>query len=137
MRIAGSVVSFLLALPWPLILFWSSDGCTVTFPSEGNAAKFTDKLQQKREQVKEIIVFLLPSLPAPSKTDLPTSAAHQRPRQAAVGLIMLLVAAMFSAQMLDVGRFGLFDDLTGLFGKGFAEELKDPSPVCVLWWAFK
>ena len=92
--------------------------------------------------MKEIIVFLLPSLPAPSKTDLPTSAApspHQRPRQAAMGFIMLLVAAMFSAQMFDVGRYGLFDDLTGLFGKGFAEELKDPADTYAregMWFLF-
>ena len=92
--------------------------------------------------MKEIIVFLLPSLPAPSKTDLPASSTlspYQRPRQRAVAVIMLLVAAMFSAQMFDVGRYGLFDDLTGLFGKGFKEELKDPEDTYAqegMWFLF-
>ena len=52
---------------------------------------------------------------------------------------MLLVAAMFSAQMFDVGRYGLFDDLTGLFGKGFKEELKDPEDTYAregMWFLF-
>jgi len=97
----------------------------VTFPPGGNPEKFTEMLQQKRGQMKEMIVFLLPSLPAPCKT-IASPSPHQRPRQTVVALIMLFIAAMFSAQMLDVGRYGLFDDFTGLFGGGFIDELKDP-----------
>ena len=129
MRVAGSVVSFFLALPWPLILCWPYNGCTVTFPPEGNPEKFTDMLQRKTRQVKEVIVFLLPSLPNSSKSELPTSATpspHQRPRQTAVMLIVLFIAANFSAQMMDAGRYGLFDDFAGLFSEGFKEELQDP-----------
>ena len=65
MRVAGAVISFLLALPWPLILLWPFSGCTVTFPSEGNGEKFTDMLRQKSRHVKEILASLLPSLPSP------------------------------------------------------------------------
>jgi len=112
--------------------FWLFHGpsfsdCKVTFPSEGNAEKFTDMLRQKSGHVKEILASLLPTLPSPSKAHLPIFDApspHQGPRQTAVGLIMLLVAAMFSAQMLDVGMFGDLG-LTELFGKGFKDELKD------------
>ena len=136
MRVAGSVVSFFLALPWPLILLWPSHGCTVTFPPEGNPEKFTEMLQQKKERMKEMIVFLLPSIPAPLNT-IVSPSPHQRPRQTAVALIMLFITAMFSTQLLDVGRF---DDLTGLFGGGFIEELKDPEDTTYaregMWFLF-
>jgi len=122
MRVAGSVISMFLALPWPLFLLWPSQGCPVTFPHEGNPEKFTEMLQQKKERMKEMIVFLLPSIPAPLNT-IVSPSPHQRPRQTAVALIMLFITAMFFTQLLDVGRF---DDLTGIFWGGFIEELKDP-----------
>ena len=136
MRVAGSVVSLFLAFPWPIILLWPSHGCTVTFPPEGNPEKFTEMLEQKRGQMKEMIVFLLPSPPAPSATN---ASPHQRQRQTAVALIMLFIAAMFSAQILDVGTYRLFDDMTGLFGGGFKGELKDPEDTYAregMWFLF-
>ena len=128
MRIVGSVFSVLLALPWSLLIFWPGANCpTVTFPSEGNPAKFTKMLQEKKGKVKDIIIFLLPEFPATSSFDITaTSVRQQRTRQAAVKIIMLLVAAIFSAQMMDIGRYGVFDAVTGLFAKGLREKMKDP-----------
>ena len=40
---------------------------------------------------------------------------------------MLLVAAIFSAQMMDIGRYGVFDAVTGLFAKDLREKMKDPA----------
>ena len=83
-------------------------------------------LQEKKGKVKDIIIFLLPELPASSFDITATSVRQQRTRQAAVKIIMLLVAATFSAQMMDIGRYGVFDAVTGLFAKGLREKMKDP-----------
>ena len=141
MRIIGSVFSVLLALPWSLLIFWPGANCpTVTFPSEGNPAKFTKMLQEKKGKVKDIIIFLLPELPAPSFDITATSAVRQqRTRQAAVKIIVLLVAAIFSAQMMDIGRYGVFDAVTGLFAKDLREKLKDPEDTYAreeVWFLF-
>ena len=99
----GLLVSFCLALPWPLLLLWPTNSSTKTF--QDTLRKLTDLLQRKRDQVKKTKGLSLPSLrnpfsPSTFKTSLPSSAnPHCYLQQAVVITIMFLASTtMLSTQ---------------------------------------
>ena len=104
LRTAGFIISICLALPWPLLLLWLTNGCT-----KETLRKLTDLLHGKQAQVKKMICSLLPSLrnqisPSSFEITVPTSADPGcYLQQTVVITIMLLANIMLSAQLLDAG----------------------------------
>ena len=92
----GLLVSFCLALPWPLLLLWPINSCTKTFQDT------LRKLQRKHEQVKKIKGLSLPSLRNPfSISSFKTSQPdHYYLQQAVVIIIMVLATTMISTQLM-------------------------------------